>query len=50
MPAVEQVVDPVLFRRDRIVVRRADHLQALHVNLVAARRALVGAGGARDDE
>ena len=50
MAAVEQVVDAVLLRRDRVVVRRADDLEALDVDLVAARRALVGARRAGDDD
>ena len=37
VPAVEQVVDAVLLRRDRVVVRRADDLRSLDVDLVAAR-------------
>jgi hypothetical protein len=40
VPAIEQVVDAVLLRRDRIVVRLADDLEALDVDLVAARRRL----------
>jgi hypothetical protein len=42
MAAVEKIVDAVLFRRDGVVVRRADDLEALHVDLVSARRARVG--------
>ena len=37
--AIEQVVDAVLLRGDWIVVRSADDLEALDVDLVAARRA-----------
>ena len=48
--AVEQVVDAVLLRRDRVVVRLADDLERLDVDLVAARRALVGARRAGDDD
>jgi hypothetical protein len=50
VPPVEQEVDPVLLRRDRVVVRRADDLDALDVDLVAARRALVGPCRAGDDD
>ncbi len=50
VPAVEQEVDAVLLRRDRVVVRGADDLEPLDVDLVAARRALVGARGAGDDD
>ena len=50
VPAVEQVVDAVLLRRDRVVVRLADDLEALDVDLVAARRPLVGARRAGDDD
>ena len=48
--AVEQEVDAVLLRRDRVVVRRADDFHALDVDLVAARRALVGARRAGDHD
>jgi len=41
MAAIEEVVDAVLFRRDRKVVRFAHHLDVLDVDLVAARGALV---------
>ena len=41
MPAVEQVIDAVLLRRDGVVVRLADDLEALDVDLVSARRARV---------
>src|SRR5262249_19691958 len=50
VPAIEQVVDAVLLRRDREVVRLADDAQRLDVDLVSARRALVGARGARGDD
>ena len=50
MAAVEEKVDAVLLRRNRIVVRRADDLQALDVDLVAARRPLVGACRPRNDD
>src|SRR5207245_6713480 len=50
VPAVEQIVDAVLLRRDGEVVRLADDLQRLDVDFVAARRALVGARGAGDDD
>ena len=46
---IEQIIDAVLLRRDRKVVRGADDLQVLDVDLVAARRALVGASRAGDD-
>ena len=50
MAPVEQVVDAVLFRRNRVIVRLADDLDALHVDLVSARRAFVGSDRAGDDD
>src|SRR5205814_759016 len=49
MTAVEQIVDPVLLRRDRVIVRLADHLEAFHVDLEAGWRTFVGAGRADHD-
>src|SRR5438093_643006 len=50
MTPIQQVIDAVLFRRDRIVVRLADHFDALDVDFVSARRPRVGPRGAGDDE
>ena len=50
MPAIEQKVDTVLFRRDGVIARLADDLEAVDVDLVSARRPLVGAGRAGDDD
>ena len=50
MAAIHQVVDAVLFRRDRIVLRLGDDLEAGDVELEAAGRARVGADRAVDDE
>src|ERR1700677_330511 len=41
MPLVEEERYPVLFRRNRIVVRRSDHVDRLDDQLAATRRALV---------
>ena len=49
VPAIEQVVHAVLFRRDRVVVRRSDHFQPRRRELVAALGALVLAHDAGDD-
>src|SRR5688500_20322835 len=45
MPAVEEVIDPVLLGRDRVVGRRSMHLDAGDVDLEATRRARIGADG-----
>ena len=50
MPAVEQEVDAVLLRRDRVVVRRPDDVDGLDVDFVAARRALVRSRGSGDGD
>ncbi len=50
VPAIEQVVDAVLLRRDRIVVRRRDDLEPGGGQLEAALRALVLAHDAGDDD
>ena len=50
MAAIEQVVDAVFLRGDRVVVRLANDLEVPDVDLVAARGALVGARGAGDDD
>ena len=50
MPAIEQVVDAVFLRRDRIVDRRAHDLEVRDVELVTARRAAVGAHRAVHDD
>ena len=50
MAAVQQEVDAVLLRRDRVVVRLGDDLERRDVDLVPARRARVGADGAGDDD
>ena len=50
MTAVEQVIDAVLFGSDRVIVRFADDLQVVDVDLVAARGALVRARRAGDDD
>ena len=50
MASIEQVVDPVLLRRNWIIVRLADDLDARDVDLVTAGRALVGAGRAGHDD
>ena len=47
---VHQVVDAVLLRRDGVVVRLADDLEAADVELVAARRAGIGADRAGHDD
>src|SRR6266699_3547080 len=49
MPAIQQVIDAVFFGGDGIVVRFADDFQILDVDLIPARRALVGASRAGDD-
>ena len=50
MPPIEQIVDAVLFRRNRIVDRRAHDLEVRDVELVAARCAAVGAHRAVHDQ
>jgi len=50
MPVLEQVGDPMLLRRDRKVVRVADDLEALHIDLISARCPLIGSGRAGDDD
>ena len=50
VPAIQQEIDAVLLRRDRVVVRLADDLVVLDVDLVAARRPLVRPGRAGDDD
>ena len=50
MTAVQEVIDAVLLRRDRVIVRLADHLEALDVDLETGRRTLVGARDADDDD
>ena len=48
--AIHQVIDAVLLRRDRIVVRFVDDLEAAGDHLVAAGRALLGLHRAGDDD
>ena len=50
MAAIEQVVDAVLFRRNRIVDRGTDDLEVRDVELVATRCAAVGAHRAVHDQ
>ena len=49
MPPIHQVVDAVLFRRDRVVGRAGDDLERRDVELVATGRPAVGADRALDD-
>src|SRR4030095_6847341 len=50
MPAFEQVVGPVLLRRDRVVVRLRDDFELRDVQLEATRGTRVGAHTAVDDD
>src|SRR5262249_16918578 len=50
VPAVEQVVDAMLLRGDRELVRLADHVEVLHVDLVSARGTFVSPRRARDND
>ena len=50
MAAIEQIVDAVLFWRNRIVDRRAHDFEVRDVELVTAWRAAVGAHGAVHDD
>src|SRR5262249_15759687 len=50
MTPIQQVVGAVFLRRNRVVLRRADDLEALDVDLEATRRSFVRARRAGDDE
>jgi hypothetical protein len=47
---IEQVVDPVLLRSNRVVRRRVHDLEVRDIELESAWRAAVGADGAVDDQ
>src|SRR5918995_7154638 len=50
VPPIEQVIDPMLLRRDGIVERWSMNLQGRGIDLVSTRRARVRSNRARDTE